>query len=105
MKRDVNHFVLSCDVCVRALAPNPKHKADLGLFRLCAPMQELGIAITGGATFQKASQAFKYILSVIDHFTNWAVAVPMKHQTTETVAQEIFDLLVTRFGLPKTIHS
>ena len=42
-------------------------------------MEQLGNDIIGGGgTFPKTRSGFKYILSIIDHFTKWAVAVPMK---------------------------
>ena len=105
MKRDTRHFVLRPDDCGRARALNPKHKAEFGLFRVGAPMEQLGIDLLGGGTFPKTRTGFKYILSIIDHFTMWAVAVPMKDQTTETVAQAVLDQLVTTFGVRLRIHS
>ena len=81
--RNVNLFILSCDVFGRPRAPNPKHKA-VGLVRVGAPMEQLGIDIIGGGTFPKTRKGFKYILSIIAHFTKWAVAVPMKDQTTDS---------------------
>ena len=86
-------------------APNPKHKAELGLFRVWALLEQLDIDIIGDGTFPKSRTGFKYILSIIDHFTNWAVAVPMKYQTTETVAQAGLDHLINTFGVPMRIHS
>ena len=105
LKRDVNRFIIACDVCDRARAPNPKHKVELGIVRVGAPMEQLAIDIIGGGTFQKATGGCKYILSIIDHYTKWAVAVPMQDQTTETVAQAVLDHWVTTFGVPMRIHS
>ena len=83
-----------------AKAPHPKHKAELGLFRVGAPREQLVIDIIGGGTFPKIRTGFKYILSIIDNFTKWAHAVPMTDQTTLTVAQAVLDHRVTTFGVP-----
>ena len=105
MKRDTNQFDLMSDFFSLARAANPKHKADLGFFHAWAPTKQVGIDIIGGATFPKSRTSFKYILSIIDHFTKWAVAVPMKDHTTETIAQGVLYHWVTIFGVPIRIHS
>ena len=68
-------------------------------------MEQLGLDIIAGGTFQKTRAVFKYILSIIDHFTKWPVAVPIKDQTTEVVAQAVLNHWVTSFGVPMRIHS
>ena len=68
-------------------------------------MEQLGIDIIGGGTFPKTRHGFRYILSIIDHFTKWAVAVPLHDQRTETVVQALVDHWVTKFGVPMRIHS
>ena len=90
---------------VAGLGRQTSNKAELGIFRVSAPMEQLGIDIIGDGTFHKTKGGFTYILSVIDHFTKWAVAVPMKDRTTETVAQAVLDHSVTMFEVPMRIHS
>ena len=41
----------------------------------------------------------------MDYFTKWAEAYPMMNQEAETVANQLVNGFVTRFGVPRQIHS
>ena len=45
-----------------------------------------------------------YILSVIDYFTKWPEAYALPNQEAETVADALLGGILSRFGLPDTLH-
>lgn len=48
---------------------------------------------------------YGYCLTIIDRFSRWPVAVPLKDSTTETVATALFDHWISQYGSPLTITS
>ncbi|KAK3084679.1 hypothetical protein FSP39_017315 [Pinctada imbricata] len=47
----------------------------------------------------------KYILVIQDYFTKWAEAVPLPDMEAKTVAQAFIDNFVTKFGVPRVLHT
>lgn len=49
------------------------------------------------------SQGNTYILTCVDRFTRWPEAIPLKDQTSHTIANAFFSGWVARFGVPANI--
>lgn len=47
----------------------------------------------------------KYILTVVDYFTKWVIAIPKRNQEADTVAETFVDKFVSVFRVPRHIHS
>jgi hypothetical protein len=47
----------------------------------------------------------KYLLIVADYFTKWTEAFPLPHQEATKVAEVIVKEVVSRFGVPLSLHS
>jgi len=51
------------------------------------------------------SQGFTHLLTIIDRFTRWPEAIPLKDTSTTTCAKALVSQWVARFGLPMDISS
>jgi hypothetical protein len=50
-----------------------------------------------------SSKGHQYILAIIDYFTKWVEAIPMKSVTSKDVINFIKEHVIHRFGIPQTI--
>src|SRR6218665_131741 len=50
-----------------------------------------------------SSKGHKYILTVIDHFSRWAEAYPIRNQESLTVATTLVDQWISSYGCPKQL--
>ena len=68
-----------------------------------APMERLSVDITG--PHPTSSGGHKYISTVVDHFSKWAEAFPIRNQEAQTVAKMLIDRVFTYIGMPMQILS
>jgi hypothetical protein len=50
-----------------------------------------------------SSKGHQYILAIMDYFTKWVEAIPMKTVTSKDVINFIKEHVIQRFGIPQTI--
>jgi len=48
----------------------------------------------------RSSKSNQYILTLVDHFSKWAEAVPLRNHTAPTVAKALMTHVFWRFGVP-----
>ncbi|XP_076642261.1 uncharacterized protein LOC143353100 [Halictus rubicundus] len=51
------------------------------------------------------SEGFQYCLTMVDRFSRWAEAVPLKETSAQTVGRTFFEHWVSRFGAPAFLTS
>jgi hypothetical protein len=51
-----------------------------------------------------SSKGHQYILAIMDYFTKWVEAIPMKSVTSKDVINFIKEYVIHRFGIPQTNH-
>ena len=71
---------------------------DVGL-----PMEEISIDLCG--PFPISDSGNRYCLVIVDSFTKWMEAYPLKNMEAKTVAETMMREFVSRFGLPFWIKS
>jgi hypothetical protein len=79
LRRDIVRYASTCETCVRTRAVSHTPHAQLQLFPAAARFELVHIDILGGRTsLPETASGHKYILNIIDHFTRYCVAVPLK---------------------------
>ena len=103
MAADVERFCKSCRRCGERNKPVPAPRASLGQLPASAPMEVVALDILSGLPI--TSQGHKHLLVVIDHFSRFVECIPLKTQEATEVAQAFVREFVSRYGVPKAIHS
>jgi hypothetical protein len=77
------------------------HPAPLNPFVSIGPFAKWGIDFT---TCNPPSTAgHHYIIMAMDYFTKWAEVMPTYTNDVKTIALFLFNHIITRFGIPKSI--
>lgn len=102
MNRDIGTWAKSCIKCQRSKVQ--KHTvSDLQQFEQSDRFQHIHIDIVGPLPI--TSEGFRYLVTVIDRFTHWPEAFPVKDITASTVAKALYEGWITRFGCPEKLTS
>ena len=77
------------------------HPAPLHPIIVVGPFTKWGIDFT---TCNPSSTAGHfYIIVAVDYFTKWAEAMPTYNNDAKTIALFLFNHVIARFGIPKSI--
>ena len=102
MYRDVHDYVKQCDVCNQR--KNRLNRAPIQSMPVADyPFQIIGIDTCG--PYNESISGHKYILTIIDHFSGWPEAFPLRNKTALAVADVILNEIIPRHSCPKTIIS
>ena len=72
-------------------------------FNAGEPFEVVSIDITG--KHPKSAKGNEHILTVVDIFSKWAEALPIRVHTAPVVAKVLMDHVFSRFGMPKRLLS
>jgi transposase InsO family protein len=98
---DVRRALKTCNACSRYLRGKPPRQVNLRPIVCGEPWELLSIDITG--PHPTSRQGHNYILTLQDHFSKWAEAVPIRRHTAPIIARIIFEQVFMRFGAPRRI--
>ena len=102
MSQKVHDYTKSCDVCQK-VKNTPAQKAPLHPLPLAKHFERVHMDILGPLPTAKDNS--KYILLVVDSFTKWPEAFPLKDQEAITIANTLYKEIFTRYGAIKTLVS
>ena len=100
---DVSEVLRKCTPCSRYHRGAPPKQTPLKPFVAGEPWEVVSIDITG--PHPRSWRGHVYILTVVDHFSKWAEALPIRNHTATTVARALFDHVFSRFGMPSRVLS
>ena len=101
-RADVRRWCSACAPCAR-VKPGVRGRAELQQHPVGAPIERLWIDIVG--PLPVSEEGHVYILVVCDYFTKWTEAYALRDQTAQSVADVLVTEFISRFGVPRTVHS
>ena len=102
-KEDTARWCKRCDQCARAKPGPPRKRAGLGHKSVGAPLERIAIDIMGPLPVSESGN--EYIMVVGDYYTKWTEAYAIKNHTALTVAENLVQRFISRFGVPHEFHS
>ena len=102
MFKDIQAYIKACKQCQRL---KPAHKVPVGKLKPLPQSTEPFEVVSMDFVTLPQSEDYKYIFTIIDHFTRWAIAIPVINKEARTVALCLINEVVCRYGCPKTILS
>ena len=104
MDGDIRRYCKSCDLCQRTVPRGKVQKIPLGeMPRIDTPFKRVAIDLVGPIT-PMSDRGYRYILTLVDYATRYPEAIPLKHITTEDVAEALLSIY-SRVGFPEEILS
>ena len=96
-------YVKGCAVCNRQKKGGKRLRGEQQLFHAGYTLERVHIDIMG--PLLPTPSGNRYILVIVDQFTKWVEAYPMKDQQGQTVAKLVVGEFIARFGCPVEIHT
>ena len=103
MRRDVETYVRSCEICQQFKAPNQKPGGLMHPIVVNETWNTVGIDLTGPLPKTRSGNTF--ILVIIDYFTKWVELFPLADTKAKTIAKIFVDEVLCRFGFPVRVIS
>lgn len=103
MYQQIKDYVSTCDACQRAKVERNRHSVPLNPLPVEDVCSRVHIDIL--CSLPKTKEGFQYILLVVDSFSKWTEAFPMRTEEAKEVADILYNEIFTRYGAPQTIVS
>ena len=102
MAKEARQIIQCCVVCQRRAGPKRPQRGSYFPTAAGFAGQKLCVDVVGPLT---PSKGYRYILTILDTFTKWLEAHPMRHANAATVCGILNREIFSRYGLPEVIHS
>lgn len=104
MYQDVQNYVLSCDVCQKVKVDRRQPRVPMTNMPITDTFDSWHIDFLGPLP-RTAEGSYAYILLVVDRYSRWSEAFPMKDQDARSVAKVLFNEIFARYGSPRVLVS
>lgn len=104
MADDVTNWVKSCPDCNSRKSPRVRFNAPMKTFLASEPFSHIQIDLVG-PLIQSEGDQYKYIFVMIDLFSGWPEAVPLKTADAVSVAEAFYESIIVRHGAPSVVQS
>ena len=91
----------ACSECAAYHRGAPTRQGPMQIFLVGELFERVALDLTG--PHPPSRSGHKFILTVIDLFSKWAEAIPIRNKEAVTVARALMDVFVSRFGVPLQI--
>ena len=102
---DIKRFIKGCRQCsLRKTARPIKYEAPLRPTVPSAINARVGIDLVGPLPLTESARC-QYLCVMIDYFSKWPEAIPIKDKSAESVSRAIYNTWYCRHGIPYEIHT
>jgi len=102
-QKEVREYCQKCDACARYHRGGVKKRRELQPMNVGTPWKRLAIDITG--PHPVSNKGNKFIITVIDQFTKYAFAFPVRNHEAKTVAKYLVERVFLIHGVPLQLLS
>ncbi|KMQ85118.1 integrase core domain protein [Lasius niger] len=102
-KQDVEQWCKTCKICISKKGPLGKGKSPLQIYNVGAPFERLQMDILGPLPITTSGN--RYLLVIVDCFTKWVEAFPLKNIKARTVAEVFVSQIISRHGVTLEVHT
>lgn len=103
MYKEIKEYTRECQVCQTVKRNFNAKKAPLTPMPIESKFHRWHMDILGPIT--PSEEGHKYILVVVESFSNWCEAFPLKSQEATEIAEVLFREIFSRYGAPRTLIS
>jgi hypothetical protein len=103
MAKNCRRWVAACSRCVRRKTPRPLSAGLMKVHRKAEPFYQVHIDLVG--PLPESFGGNVWVLTLIDSFTRWPIAVALPNKSAVTVSQAIYRHLITIHGCPRVLFS
>jgi len=101
--QDVQEVLRQCNACVQFQRKGLTKQVPMRSYLAGEPWERVSIDITG--PFPRSSKMNIYALTLIDHFTKYAMAFAIRDHTAVTIARILISRVFVLFGFPQQLQA